>query len=140
VSIVLAFVYHLAVREMLIMHIENNIAFQGNTDIGGNSVEIPFVIQYLNSGIGLLIVLISILQVPKCRNVRIRIVIMKYWLIVALITTVIMVFRLRSMEVYKLDDLLTSVIGAFAFALLVTSVAFKQGKIKDAWKKPAISK
>ena len=45
--------------------IKGNTALQGNTQIARQSVEIPFLIQYLNSGIGLLIVLIAIIQVPR---------------------------------------------------------------------------
>jgi hypothetical protein len=186
VSIVLSFLFHLSVREMLITHlprffqlkyirykdldwvatfkknwliiiisiaigaashlfwdsfshfngffIKGNAALQGNTTIRGQSVEIPFVIQYLNSGIGLLIVLIAMIQVPRSHNVRIRIVIMKYWLVMALIGGVLVLFRLESMESDKLDDLLTAAISTFAVALMITSLLFKQGVIKDAWK------
>ncbi|RYY15268.1 MAG: DUF4184 family protein [Chitinophagaceae bacterium] len=186
VSLVLAFLYHLSVREMLITHlprffqlkyirykdfdwvaafkknwhvviisiaigaashlfwdsfshfdgffIKGRSSLQGNAQIGGKSVEIPFLIQYLNSGIGLLIVLIALIQVPRCHNVRIRIVIMKYWLVMTLIAGILILFRLESMESGKLDDLLTSAISTMAVALMITSLLFKQGIIKDAWK------
>jgi hypothetical protein len=185
VSLVLAFLYHLAVREMLITHlprffqlkyirykdfdwvsyfkknwliiiisigigaashlfwdsfshfdgffIKGNTALQGNTQIRGQSLEIPFLIQYLNSGIGLLIVLIGIIQVPRSHNVRIRIVIMKYWVVLTVIAGILILFRLESMESEKLDDLLTAAISTFAVALMITSLLFKQGIIKDAW-------
>ena len=183
VSLLIAFVFHLSIREMLISHlprmfqikfarykdfdwisrfkrywpvvivsvliggashlfwdsfshfngffIRDNASLQGNAEIGGKSIEIPFLIQYLNSGIGLLIVVIAILQVPRTRNVRIRIVIMKYWLIMAVISVFLILFRLESMENYKLDDLLTSCISALAVALLITSLLFKNGLVKD---------
>jgi hypothetical protein len=186
VSIVLSFLYHLSVREMLITHlprffqlkyirykdldwvstfkknwfviiisivigaashlfwdsfshfegffIKGNSSLQGNAQVGRHSVEIPFLIQYLNSGIGLLIVLIAIIQVPRSHNVRIRIVIMKYWLVMALLGGVLVLLRLEAMETEKLDDLLTAAISTFAVALMITSLLFKQGILKDAWK------
>jgi hypothetical protein len=113
--------------------IRGNRSLQGNAEIGGKSVEIPFLIQYLNSAIGLLVVLIAILQVPRSRNVRIRIVIGKYWLVFAIITAVLLLFSLESIEGVKLDDLLTSAITVMGIALLVTSLLFKQGLVKDKW-------
>ncbi|HTF31380.1 MAG TPA: DUF4184 family protein [Flavitalea sp.] len=188
ISLLIAFVFHLSIREMLISHlprmlqikfarykdfdwitrfkrywpvviisiliggashlfwdsfshfngffIRDNAALQGNAEFGGKSVEIPFLIQYLNSGIGLLVVLIAILQVPRSRNVRIRVVIMKYWLIMAVISTILILFKLESMENYKLDDLLTSCISALSVALLITSLLFKNGLVKDRFGSP----
>jgi len=187
VSLVLSFVYHLAVREMFISHlprffqlkfirykdldwlkvfrrnwvviiisilagaashlfwdsfshfngffISGNRSLQGNAQIGGKSIEIPFLIQYLNSLIGLIIIAIAILQVPRCRNVRIRIVIGKYWLVLLIISVILLLFRLESMESTKLDDLLTTGISTVAVALMITSLLFKQELIKDAWSK-----
>jgi hypothetical protein len=116
--------------------IRDNASLQGNAEFGGKSIEIPFLIQYLNSGIGLLIVLIAILQVPRTRNVRIRVVIMKYWLIMAVISVFLVLFRVESMETYKLDNVLTSGISALAVALLVTSLLFKNGLVKDRFGSP----
>jgi uncharacterized protein DUF4184 len=186
VSLILSFIYHLSVREMLITHLPRRLqikmarykdldwirqfrmkwiviilsivigaashlfwdsfshfdgffirshpSLKGNTTILGRSVEIPFVLQYLNSAVGLLIVLIAILQVPRSRNVRIRIVIMKYWLVMALITGILLLFKLESMESTKLDDLLTSGMSITAVAVVITSLLFKQEIIKDAWR------
>ena len=113
--------------------IKGNPSLQGNAEVAGRSVEIPFLIQYLNSGIGLLIVLIALLQVPRSRNVRIRIVIGKFWLVFAIISAILLLFSLESLETTKLDDLLTSSMSVTAIALLVTSLLFKQGLIKDKW-------
>jgi len=187
VSIIVSFLYHLSVREMLITHlprflqlkfirykdldwvrtfkrnwfviiisivigaashlfwdsfshfngffITGNRSLQGNAVIGGRSIEIPFLIQYLNSAIGLLIVGIAILQVPRSRNVRIRIVIGKYWMVIGILAVILLIFRLESTESMKLDDILTTAISTFAIALMITSLLFKQELIKDAWSK-----
>ncbi len=189
VSILLSFVFHLIVREMLIMHlprvvqikmirykdvnwpalfrekwpviiismavgaashlfwdsfshfdgffIRDNPALQGNMDVLGRSVEIPFVIQYVNSLVGLVIIAIAILQVPRSRNVRIRVVILKYWVIIALLTVIFAFPGAASTDRFKLDDFITSLISAFCTALLITSLLFRQGYVKDAWKPKA---
>ena len=186
VSIVLSFVFHLVVREMLIMHlprmlqlkmirykdvnwpalfkkrwpvilisiavgaashlfwdsfshfdgffIRDNPALQGNMDVFGRSVEIPFVIQYVNSLIGLIVIVAAVLQVPRSRNVRIRVVILKYWLIIGGLTVLFAFFNAKTTDRFNLDDFITGVISAFCSALLITSLLFKQGYIRDAWK------
>ncbi len=186
VGLLLSFIYHLVVREMLITHlpkflqikfirykdvqwvslfrktwpviilsiivgaashlfwdsfshfdgyfIRNNPSWQGNMNVFGRSTEIPFVIQYVNTVVGMLVIIYAILQVPRCRNVRIRVVIMKYWLIIGVITLILTFFRLESLQGTKLDDMLTSIMSAFALALITTSILFRNGTIRDAWK------
>ncbi len=114
--------------------IRDNPALQGNMDVFGKSVEIPFVIQYVNSILGLIVIAIAILQVPRSRNVRIRVVILKYWVIIGVLTTILAFLNVNPSDQFKLDDLVTNVISAFCTALLITSYLFKQGYVKDAWK------
>jgi Domain of unknown function (DUF4184) len=184
-AILLSFIYHLFVREMLITHlprflqikfirykdlnwaglfrrnwpvillsivigaashlfwdsfshydgyfIRTNPAFQGNMDVFGKSTEIPFVIQYVNSIIGLLVVVFAILQVPRCRNVRIRVVIMKFWVITGILTLVLSFLQIETLGRLKLDDVLTSMITALAISLLITSLLFRNGTVRDSW-------
>jgi hypothetical protein len=106
-----------------------------NVQIGDQDLELPFLIQYINSIVGLLIIAFALWRLPKARGVRIRIVIGKFWVYSFGIAFVIYVIRMAFLEVYKVDDAIITAISSFCIGLLVTCILFKSGKVKDAWSK-----
>lgn len=109
----------------LLQHL--NPALTGNTVIWGYNIEIPYLIQYLNSLLGLLIILIAILSLPSKQQSNNETKWWYYWLMVLGISALLFLVRWLTMESLKIDDIIVSFFAAFLFAILVVS-AWKQLK------------
>jgi len=110
-------------------------SLKGNIQIGSTELETPYLIQYLNSLIGLAIIALVVWKRPEARGVRIRIVISKFWVVTGAIAFGIYVLRMSFTDKYRLDDAIITAMSASFIGLIITSVIFKQGKVKDAWEK-----
>lgn len=108
-----------------------------NVQIGETDLETPYLIQYINSIVGLLVIGLTIVLLPKARKVRIRIVIEKFWVYIFLISTAIFVPRMYFFEGFRVDDAIITAMSCFCIGLIITCILFKSGRVKDAWASPA---
>jgi len=96
-------------------------ALTGNTTVFGYNIEIPYLIQYANSLLGLLVIAIVILTLPRAHNTN-QNKIWKYWLIVFVITAIIFSVRWAMMDSFKIDDVIVSFLTAIFVAVLMASL------------------
>ena len=99
-----------------------NPALTGNTVIWGYNIEIPYLIQYLNSILGLLIIAIAIFTLPAREPTNIGKKWWYYWMIVFGITGLIFFVRWAAMESFKIDDVIVSFTAALLAAILIVSI------------------
>lgn len=99
-----------------------NPALTGNTVIWGYNIEIPYLIQYLNSIIGLLIILIAIVTLPVKQQSNTGRKWWLYWIMVFAVSALIFSVRWVAMESYKIDDIIVSFTAAVLLAILIVSI------------------
>lgn len=99
-------------------------ALGGNTRIGDYNIEIPYLIQYLNSIIGLLVIVVVILSLPRHKEIKINKKWWQYWLVVISIATVVFAIRWLFMDTFKIDAIIVSIFTALLIALFICSLLF----------------
>ncbi len=100
----------------------------GNTTVWGYNIEIPYLIQYLNSLLGLLVILLAIVFLPVQKEAVQTKRWWIYWLKILLVTALIFALRWMLMDSYKIDDIIVSFFTSIFIALfLISSIYhFKQ--------------
>lgn len=92
-----------------------------NTTLFGYSIEIVYVIQHVNTLIGLVIIAVAVWQLPVNHTQRIQKNWLPYWLIVSAIAAVIFMVRYLTLDEFKIDDVVVSGLTALFIGILITS-------------------
>ncbi|MGV3656327.1 MAG: DUF4184 family protein [Chitinophagaceae bacterium] len=108
-------------------------ALTGNTTVFGYNIEIPYLIQYLNSLLGLLVILLAIVFLPAQKEAIQKKRWWIYWLKIMLVTALVFGVRWMLLDTYKIDDIIVSFFTAFFIALLFISSIhyFKQKRATE---------
>lgn len=101
-----------------------NPEWNRNTTILGYSIEIVYVIQYLNSILGLAIIAFAVLQLPAQNKRSVSQNKLLYWLYVAGIASLIFIVRWLLMDTYKIDDVIISALTAAIIGVGITSLLY----------------
>jgi hypothetical protein len=99
---------------------------QGEVNIFQREIEIPFLIQYINTLLGLSIILAFILMSPRTKHDIPRSNRLKFWVPVIAIATVLATPRFYYLPVNSADDLIIGIISTFLFALVIVTFFFRR--------------
>lgn len=99
---------------------------KGNIVINEKELEIPFLIQYISTLLGVLVLLIYVLLRPKMSAAKYQGGQVKFWSFVILLTLLIFFTRIKLINARMPDDLIIGLISSFAFGLLISSVIFRE--------------
>lgn len=102
-----------------------NPAWLGNTRVLGYNIEIPYLIQYINSLVGLLVILFAIWQIPADNKNNTNKRWWSFWVKVVFISVPVFLIRWAVMDRYKLDDVIVSLSTALMLGLLITSAWYR---------------
>lgn len=106
--------------------IEDNPALQGNINIGSEDLEIPYLLQYINTAIGVGIIGYAVWQLRSDVTVRVRRKIVAFWVMIFFLTALMFYLRTATFdETYKTDDYIIAVIGAGIWSLFFISLLYK---------------
>jgi hypothetical protein len=94
---------------------------QGNVHVFGKLLEIPFLIQYVNTLLGVIIMLIFIAALPRSGGNKPPVRSWKFWTWV--IITAVVIFSARTIFLHRstLDDNLIGITSAFLYALVLVA-------------------
>lgn len=99
---------------------------KGNIYFSGRELEIPFLIQYINTLIGVVVIVIFILKLPCAKKERSEGNFIKFWLLVIVAALVIFIPRIVYMPHNILDDLLIAMISSLLYSVTLASIVFKK--------------
>lgn len=94
--------------------------------LGGRELEVPFIIQYISTALGM-IVLLFFMPSPNGRGNSNGVKsILKFWAFVWFVAILIFISRRIRLPVNSLDDLIIAIVSAFMFGLLLACLVFEQ--------------
>ena len=99
---------------------------KGNIYFSGGKLEIPYLIQYFNTLLGIVIILVLILELPVTRKDEPKGNFMKFWISVFVVALIILIPRILYMPRNIVDDLLIAMISALMYALWLVAVVFNK--------------
>ncbi len=88
-------------------------------------VEIPFLIQYINTLLGLLVIVVFIRILPRRKNKSRQKNLFKFWAPVICLAIALAFPRFIYLPVNSADDIMVGLISTFSFALIFVSFFFK---------------
>lgn len=98
---------------------------QGNVYVFNRELEIPFLIQYINTLLGVMIILIFILLLPRTKNKAKHYNLYKFWIPVICVATALAAVRFVYLPINSADDMIIGLISTFSIALTCVSLFFK---------------
>jgi hypothetical protein len=104
---------------------KNYPGLRGNIFLFDRELEIPYLIQYISSLIGVIIILIFIIRLPSSKKIATHSISLKFWASVLVVSTIIFIPRRIRLPVNSMDDMIIAIISAFALALIFVSLFFK---------------
>lgn len=99
----------------------------GNIMLRGRELEIPYLIQYISTLLGMIAILFFIPQPEGSRKVESTGSMMKFWGLVLVVTTIIFIPRRLQLPVNSIDDMMIAIISAFVLALILACLVFERG-------------
>lgn len=100
----------------------------GEIVVGGRELEIPFVIQYISTLLGIIVMLFFIPPPKNSHNVVGALTLIKFWGLVVVVATMIFIPRRIRWPVNSIDDLTIAIISAFILALILVCLVFERGR------------
>ena len=98
---------------------------RGNINLFDRELEIPYLIQYLSTLLGIMLILVFVARMPLVKKPKIQPISAKFWISVLLITTSIFIPRKIRMPVNSLDDILSAILSSLAFGVILASLLFE---------------
>ena len=92
-----------------------------NTTVFGYSIEIVYLLQHINTLIGLIVITIAILQLPVNKKQNVNYKWFPYWLGVFAIAAIIFIIRFLLLDAFKIDDVIVSSLTALLIGIIITS-------------------
>jgi hypothetical protein len=92
----------------------------------GSLWEIPYLIQYINTVIGILIIIIVIAKLPRTKTVVVNGGFWKFWTSIVLIGLIIFIARMIYLPRNDPDDLIILITSALSFGLIIVSTFFSK--------------
>ncbi len=104
---------------------------RGNVHVFGGLLEIPFLIQYVNTLLGVIIILVFVAALPRSAKSKPPVDSRKFW--AWLIITAIVIFSARTAFLQRstLDDKLIGITSAFLYALVLIAFIFPKKKSRQ---------
>ena len=110
-------------------------ALNGNIMIQDRLLEIPYLIQYISTLLGVLILLFFIIQLPSSNKKRTSNSSWKFWLFILVVATIILIPRKIKLPVNSMDDMMIAIISACGMALILVSLIFdkkSESRVRDS--------
>lgn len=97
---------------------------KGNIYFFGGMLEIPFLIQYVNSFVGVTLIVIFVAALPRAKESKSSVHSTKFW--ISVLTTAILIFLVRTIYVPKntRDDILIGITSSLVYALVLIAFVF----------------
>lgn len=95
---------------------------RGNIHLFDTELEIPYLIQYVSTFLGIAFILGFVQLMPRVKNPRSQPVSAKFWISVLLVSVIILIPRRIKMRVNTLDDMLVAILSALAFGVILASL------------------
>lgn len=99
---------------------------RGNILIGEHQLEIAYLIQYISTLAGLLVVLVFFLLLPSSNTNRPSPVSLKFWLTVVVVATLILIPRKIKLPVNSMDDTIIAILSAATLSLILACLIFQR--------------
>lgn len=103
-------------------------ALKGNIFLSDRELEIPYLIQYISTVIGIAVIIAFIVRLPAVKERRTRAVSPKFWILFLLISASIYIPRTIFFTENRPDDLLIAIISTCVWALFLVSLFFMKNK------------
>ncbi len=94
---------------------------KGNVQVFGHDLEIPFLIQYVNTLLGVIIILIFVAVLPRRSENKAPFDKRRFWTWVVITALVIFFARIALSQKNTLDDKLVGMTSAFLYALVLVA-------------------
>lgn len=101
-------------------------ALKGNLNVFDGELEIPFLIQYINTLIGVAVIALFIITLPATQSNPAKGQPLKFWIIVILLASVFAFLRFIFLRVNSIDDVIVGLISTFLYALFVVAFFFQK--------------
>ena len=99
-------------------------SLQGDIRVSGKLLEIPFLIQYVSTLLGIIVIIVCVAALPRRKEMKRPTPSFKFWIAIAMTATVIFFGRNLFMRNLKLDDQLVGLASAFFYALVIVTMVF----------------
>lgn len=99
---------------------------KGNIYFFQRELEIPYLIQYINSLLGIVILIVFILILPREKKTNPQGNFIKFWGVVILVALIIFIPRIIYMPQNIIDDLLFAVMASLLYAITLAAVVFNK--------------
>lgn len=105
---------------------------KGNVYLGDQALEIPFLLQYINSFVGVAIIVIFIALLPQARKTKQSRNLLAFWISVLVLATAIFFIRRILIPRNGLDDLLIAIVSAFLYSLFFVATFYREKRTDNA--------
>ena len=100
---------------------------KGNIHYGERQLEIPFLIQYINTLLGIAIIGLFILKLPRIKGNEAARGSLAFKISFLLFTTAIFFVRIKYIDRNMPDDRIIGLISSMMFSLIITAFVFRKG-------------
>lgn len=107
---------------------------RGNINLFDTELEIPYLIQYVSTLLGILLILVFVARMPLVKRPKIQPISVKFWISVLLVSASIFIPRRIRMPVNTLDDILVAILSSLAFGVILASLLFDSATGKSGIK------